>query len=217
MSLSEPVVRPLPLPELGRSAVASGPRDAGRGAVSEGQRIASAIIAQAMEQARGIQAAAEAEGRERGYRKALAEEAQALRDAGAALAEAGARLDVARRELHVQLEAALPLLCVSVAERILRRELSVRPETLAHMIRDAIAAVSPAARLTLRLHPEDAAVLERHRDLLGSALGGAVLAVEPTSGVERGGCRIETEALTLGAGLPEQLERALALLDVPDL
>jgi len=207
------MIRPVALPELARPApVPAADPAAPALAVREGQRIARAIVARAMEQASDIQAAAEERGLERGARLALEREAPALREIGVALGEAARRLDAARRELHGRLEGALPELAVTVAERILRRELSVRPETLVHVVREALEAIGPAPRVTLRLHPEDQAVVERHRSLIAEALGGTELRVEGSHEVERGGCVVDTDSLTLGAGLPEQLDRALALL-----
>jgi flagellar biosynthesis/type III secretory pathway protein FliH len=80
------------------------------------------------------------------------------------------------------------------------------------VIRDAIAALTPAVRLELHLHPADLATVERHRALLEDALGSAELKLQPAPAVGAGGCFIETESFTLGAGVLEQLERALALL-----
>jgi len=218
MSSSERVVRPLALPELSRHEArrAAVPvLGSASDAVREGHRIASAIVARANEQAQTIAAAAREQGAEQGLRLAREREGQSLRDAAAALADAAARLDAAREDLAGELRAALPDLAVAVAERLLRHELAVRPEALVLLIRDAIGAVTPAGRVTIRLHPEDLATLERHRDLLAGVLGGAEVRVETTPEVGRGGCRIDTESLTLGAGVPQQIERALALLTEP--
>jgi flagellar assembly protein FliH len=214
---SDRAVRPLALPELRRPVgPAPAAREAGLSSVNEGQRIAAAIIARAHEQARDIAAAAEEKGLELGLCRALEQEGPALRSASAALTEAAERLAATRLELQRQLEATLPELAVAVAERILRRELSVRPDTLAHVIREALTVVAPAGRITVRLHPDDAAILARHRALLDEVTGAAELRVETSIEAGPGGCFVETESLTLAAGLPQQLERALALLQAPE-
>lgn len=202
----------MPLPELTHRAsvapVALTPGDA----VREGHRIARAIIARATAQATAIQAAAEEQGRDQGLRLALETEGPALREAAGALAGAAARLEATRRELAEDLSRALPALAVAIAGAVLRRELSLRPETLVELVHDAVATVLPAARVEVRVHPEDLDALERHRGILREALGDAELRLEPSADVGRGGCFIETESLTLAAGLPQQLERALSLL-----
>lgn len=220
--MSEPLIRPLPLPELTPreteapdAAPATVPENV-VDTVREGHRIARAIIARATSQAREIQAAAEEAGAERGARLAFEREGKALRDAATALLEAAARFDLAQQDLRERLESTLPELAVAIAERILRRELNARPDLLVHVIRDAIATILPAERVEVRLHPDDLATFERHREALADVTAGVELRFEPTPEVGRGGSEIETEALVLAAGIPQQVERALALLKEED-
>lgn len=184
--------------------------------VREGHRIARAIVAQAMTQARDIERAAREEGLEIGTRIAVEQEGESLRSAAAALRAAILRVEGAFQELQAGLVTELPRMAVAVAERILRHELSVRPETLALAIRDALGAVLPAIRIEIRLHPDDIATVDRHRDLFADLLGSAELRLEGSPDVDPGECSIGTEALTLAAGPFEQLERALALLTVAE-
>lgn len=181
-------------------------------AVREGHRIAHAIIARAEAQAQEILAAAREQGFEAGRRQALEQVGAELRSAAEALREAAARLAETRGRLRDEVAATLPAAAVAVAERVLRRELAQRPEVLVHVVREAILAVLPAGRVEVRVHPDDLAVVERHRDQLAEALGGAEMRLEAAASVGRGGCFVETEALTLAAGIPQLLERALALL-----
>jgi len=213
--LSKPSVRPPVFTELQRRPAAP-PEPArsaeGLEAVREGHRIAHAIIARAEAQAHEISAAAREQGFEAGRREALERAQVELRHLGAALAAAAARLEQARQELAETLAAELPALAVGIAERLLLHELSVRPETVVRVIRDAVHAVLPTTRLEIRLHPDDLAILERHRALLADALAGVDVRFEPSPTVGRGGCLLETPALTLAGGLPERVARALELL-----
>jgi flagellar assembly protein FliH len=207
--LSEPAVRPFMLPELERRpAVVPEGGDTAADALREGQRLARAIVARATAQAREIQATAEERGREAGVRAAFDREAPALRNVATALADAVARVETARRDLVRRLEATLPELAVAIAERVLRRELTVDPARLG----DAMPAVLPAASIHVRLHPEDLATVERHRARLEDVIGAASFSLEASPEVGRGGCMIETDSSILPAGIPQQLERALALL-----
>lgn len=211
--MSEPAVRPFMLPELERRpAVVPEGGDTAADALREGQRLARAIVARATAQAREIQATAEERGREAGVRAAFDREAPALRNVATALADAVARVETARRDLVRRLEATLPELAVAIAERVLRRELTVDPARLADVIRDAMPAVLPAASIHVRLHPEDLATVERHRARLEDVIGAASFSLEASPEVGRGGCMIETDSSILPAGIPQQLERALALL-----
>jgi flagellar assembly protein FliH len=210
--VSDPAVRPFTLPELERRPTVPEAADPAAETVREGQRLARAIVARATAQAREIQAAAEERGLEAGTRAAFDREAPALRNAAAALADAVARVESARRDLVRRLEATLPELAVAIAARVLRRELTVDPTRLADVIRDAMPAVLPAASIHIRLHPEDLATVERHRARLEEVIGAGSLSLEASPDVGPGGSVIETESSILPAGIPQQLERALALL-----
>lgn len=218
--MSKPSVRPPVFAELTHRAAPAASEGARVAepleAVREGHRIAHAIIARAEAQAQEIGAAAREQGFETGRRQAVEQLGAELKSAAAALSAAAARLEEARRLLGDELASTLPVAAVEIATRVLRRELSVRPEALVHVIRDAITAVLPAARVEIRVHPDDLATIERHRDLLVEILGSAELRLDAAPAVGRGGCFIETEALSVGAGLPQQLERALELLKGDD-
>lgn len=197
-----------PAPPAPAPPRASGPLEA----VREGHRIAQAIIARAEAQAQEISAAAREQGFETGRRLALEQCGAELRRVAAALAAAAGRLHEARQRLHEGLVATLPTAAVEIAGRILGRELSLRPDTLVHIVREGILAVAPAGRMAIRLHPDDLTIIERHRELLAEALGAAEVRFDPAPTVGRGDCFIETEGLTLAAGLPQLVERALVLL-----
>ena len=216
--MSDPLIRPVAFPELTRvvAPVATTDVDDAGESIREAHRISRSIVARANEQAREIQAAAHEQGLEQGTRQAVEREGEALRNAVAAFTEATRRLAATGEQLHAALTAELPSMAVTIAERILRHELSVRPETLVHVLRDALGAVLPATRVEIRLHPDDIATVERHRALLAEITGGAELRVEASPDVGVGGCSIETESLRLDAGPLAQLERALALLRSED-
>ena len=182
-------------------------------AVREGHRIAHAIIARAEAQAQEIVAAAREQGFEAGRRQALEQVGTELRSAAAALAAAAQKLEETEARWQAHVMAELPGAAVEIAARILRQELTLKPEALVRVIRDALAAVTPAARVELRVNPDDLAVFDQHKSLLADALGSADVRLESSPDIRRGGCLVETEALTLAAGIVEQLERALELLN----
>ncbi len=211
MSLSSPSVRPPRFAELSRPP-AEAPAGAALEAVREGHRIAHAIVARAEAEAQEIAAAAREQGFEAGRRQALEQVGGELRSAAAALGAAAARLEDLLDRLRQGVIASLPEAAVEIAARVLGQELSARPEALVALIREAVAAVTPAPRVEIQVHPDDLATVERYRDLLAGVLGGAEVRFEASAAVGRGGCFIETPSLTLAAGVPQRLERALALL-----
>jgi flagellar assembly protein FliH len=213
--LSNPSVRPPRFAELQHRAPAEPVETAGTAAldaVREGHRIAHAIIARAEAQAQDVVAAAREQGLEEGRRQALDQVGGELRQAASALAAAAARLEEVRRRLQQDVAGVLPEAAVEIATRVLRQELSQRPEVFVTLIREAILTVTPAPRIEIRVHPDDVAVIGHHRALLDDVLRGVDVRFEPSPSIARGGCQLETAALTLAAGIPEQLERALALL-----
>lgn len=221
--MSERLVRPLTLPELSQRAIVEAPAEAPAAqtenplrAIREAHNMARTMVARAEARVAELEAAAHEAGTEQGVRMALEKEGPALRDAAAALAEAARLLDGTREDLRRSLAETLPEIAVGIAERILRRELAAKPENFALLVRDALAAVLPAARIEIRLHPDDVDTLDRHRDLLADSLGGVEMRIESSADVGRGGIVVETESFTLGAGLPQQLARALALLTGAD-
>jgi flagellar assembly protein FliH len=215
---SDRPIRPFALPELTMRVPvreeldgAAGPAE-DTGVLREAHRIARAIVDRASERARDMETAAAEHGREVGLRAALEQEGPALRAAAGALADAAARLESTRRELERLWRATLPRLGVTIAERVLRHELTLHPERLVDVIGDALGAIGPSTAIAVRLHPDDVETVHRHRQHLADVLGGAELRLEADPGVGRGGCVLESESLTLPAGIPEQLERALDLL-----
>ena len=215
--MSEPSVRTPVFAELTHRAPAPPAPEPPRGtdaleAVREGHRIAHAIIARAEAQAQEISAAAREQGFEAGRRHALEQVGAELRHAAGALIAAAQKLADTQAKVQSDVMAELPGAAVEIASRILRQELVLRPDALVRVIRDALGAVTPAARVELRLHPADLAIVDQQKTLLTEVLGTADLRLEASPEIERGGCRVETEALTLAAGIVEQLERALEIL-----
>ena len=159
---------------------------------------AERIVAQAQAEADRIRAQAAAEGREKG----LAAVSELLVGARAAASRARG---AAAPELRV--------LAVRIAEKLLGRELALRPEAVLDVVTQALAAAGTARQVLVRCHPDDLAALERGRPrLLERAARAQVLQLRADAGVGRGGCVVETELGSIDARLSTQLdaiERAL--------
>lgn len=153
---------------------------------------AERILADARKEAERLRAQATTEGRERG----LAAVTELL---------AGARLSAMRAQREV--ESDLRTLAVRIAERILDRELSTRPEAVVDIAAAALSQAGAPRDVVLRVHPEDLRTLERGRPrLLERCARAQVIQLRPDSTVGRGGCIVETELGTVDARLQVQLE-----------
>lgn len=116
---------------------------------------------------------------------------QALQDVAAA------RTDMIRRTERQMVELALTL-----AKRVVHREIAADQNVVLSMARAAIDRLGDGTRITVRLNPEDfeAAGAERMSQL------GTTVTVVADAKVDRGGCRIESELGSLDAGADAQLQ-----------
>lgn len=135
-----------------------------------------------------------AQERQRGRALAVADAAALLREARA---EREAAFELAERDLVT--------LALSLAGRIVGRELTVAPDTLADMVAHALTAVHGRHELTLRTHPQDLAVLGARRAQLEAAAGGAVRLLADPRRARYSVC-VDTEAGTLECDLETQIE-----------
>jgi flagellar biosynthesis/type III secretory pathway protein FliH len=160
------------------------------GEVFDARQEAKRILDAARAEAERLREAARRDGFAAGREEGLAAVSDKLVRAAAA-AERSAAAD----------EDALVRLAVRIAEKIIRRQLDLAPDTVRDVARAALAAARARDRLTLHVHPEDAALV--------APLGVPVVA-DPA--VARGGCVVDTDLGRFDARLDVQLaaiERAL--------
>jgi flagellar assembly protein FliH len=95
-----------------------------------------------------------------------------------------------------------------LTRRIVREELTTRPELVAAVAREAVDAVLMSARhIAVRVHPEDLAFVAQGAAEALQARGARLLA-DPT--LTRGGCTIESDAGTIDATIENRWSRAAA-------
>ncbi|HVJ14773.1 MAG TPA: FliH/SctL family protein [Polyangiaceae bacterium] len=162
---------------------------------------AAAIVARAEEQARKLISAAEAQAAELRLRA----EAEGRADAAATLAARALALSAreaasTERELDRLVEVARIL-----AERLLGEALTLAPERIVALARQALAEARGARRVTIVAHPEDAARLERSLVELGLPPDLTRVVSDPRRPLHN--LRLETDIGTLDAELAPQLER----------
>lgn len=191
------------LPDMGAGARRRGPGHPDV-SVEALERIQRDAHAEAFEQGRreGHDAGFR-EGREAGLEQGQAEGrrlVQRLRQILDATAEPAAQLDQAA-------EDELAALALAAARQVIRREIQTQPGEVVAVVREAVGLLPLAAReITLRLHPEDAAVV---RETLGEGERSAWrLQDDPT--LSRGGCVVETPRSRVDASLERRLNALAA-------
>jgi type III secretion system HrpE/YscL family protein len=165
--------------------------------VAEARAQAQRIEAEAHEEAERVRAKAAAEGRERG-----------LQSVSELLAGARAQAVRAAKES----ERELRVLAVRIAEKILGRELKLDAQAIADVAAEAVRLAGEARELTVRVHPDDLAALERGRPRVLERARATQIAFRADERIARGGCIVESELGLVDARLSTQLdaiERAL--------
>lgn len=173
-------------------------------AVYDAQLEAAAIRQQAETEAEQIRKAAHAQG----YAAGQAAAARQLFDLAAVQAELGKR---AERDAT---RAAL-----LVAGQLLGTTLSTEPEKIVALLKPHLARMRRAARIVLRLHPDDAAWLQDHPEALNELREQHTLAssleLRSDAGLTRGGCVVESNIGDLDARVETRLTLLATALDLP--
>jgi len=84
-------------------------------------------------------------------------------------------------------------IALSIAQKVLKKELSQDPEAILESIQEALSALSPAKTAILRIHPQDVEMITRKRpELLEAVKGVSILKIEPDPKLLPGDCIVET-------------------------
>jgi flagellar biosynthesis/type III secretory pathway protein FliH len=162
---------------------------------------AARLLAQARAEARQLLAGAERKAADlklRAEAEARAEASAKLAAHALSLATHEAKADERALDRTVQLARLL-------AERLLGASLSVSPEQVVSLARQALAEARGARRLSIVAHPEDAKLLNGSIASLGVAI--ETVRILPDAARARGSLRIETDIGVLDADLAPQLDR----------
>jgi flagellar assembly protein FliH len=107
-----------------------------------------------------------------------------------------------RRRVRIEAEEDAVRLAVAVARRILHRELAVDPDALLGIVKAAFERIDAREVHRVRVHPEDAALIERHLVKPGSP---ARMQVVADASLERGSAIFETSRGNVDASISAQL------------
>jgi flagellar assembly protein FliH len=144
------------------------------------------------------------------FAKGYAQGERAGLEAGGKRAEAMLRrvaqtltdLSSLRETLIQQTERQMVQLALTIARRIVLREVSLDPELIAAMAHVALKKLGTASPATIRLNPEDYTVITHD----GERWGGAQVTVVPDPAIARGGCLVESEFGRIDASIDRQFE-----------
>jgi len=155
------------------------------------------------------------------FATAYAQGEKAGHEAGAKRADAMLRrmadtlkeLEDLRMTIVRQSERQVVQLALSIAHRILRREVAVDQELTCAMARVALDRLGEASSVRVRLNPEDHAAINA---IQGPGWAGRQVTIEPDPAVNRGGCLIESPFGFIDASVEAQfqvIEQALTIED----
>ena len=186
--------------------------------LEEARAEAKEIIARAEAQAEAIRqeaekikAAAATEGRQEGRSQGLAEGTKEGRDkftaSAAPVIKALNRFENLYQDLWAANEVELVELALTVARRVVMRELETSPELVVEAFKAAVTQLDQQHQAVFRLHPDDLELLQSSGDELKDKVGGLVkLSFEPDPNLARGGLIMETEAGRLDATLRSRIQ-----------
>ncbi|MES2793176.1 MAG: FliH/SctL family protein [Planctomycetota bacterium] len=135
-----------------------------------------------------------------------------------ALQAATTQLIQDREQILLQWESAAIQLSLTLAERIVRRELQMQPVAPRALIAEALQLTAGASAIVLRLNPTDVAEIETHsadwQQLLATPVSLKIIA-DPQ--ITRGGCLVETPQGEIDGRIETQLARLASELMGNDL
>lgn len=109
------------------------------------------------------------------------------------------------------LDAAALSLAMATAHAVVRREITASPAIVLDVIRAALAEISVEPSITLRVHPDDEALVQPHLSSLGLPASVHVTVV-PDVALSRGGCVVESGTGRVDATVETQMARIAAAL-----
>ncbi len=130
-----------------------------------------------------------------------------LGGAVAALEGAAERVDSLRRDALTAASETVVRLAVAMAEKIIGHSVKIDAAVVVESARRALALAAEREELTVRLHPDDLAVVEENREMCADdvRLSGAVR-FEGDRRIRRGGCLVVTETGDVDARVEKQIE-----------
>ncbi len=124
-----------------------------------------------------------------------------------------------RKKMYSKVEREMIEMVISLVKKIIHFELSTRDDSIQEMIRLAVQSVLDKESMTIKINPADKEHAENFRPELQHLFGEIKnISFEASTGIDRGGCIIETNFGTVDARmdkLGEQIDKILHLAPPP--
>ncbi len=124
-----------------------------------------------------------------------------------------------RKKMYSKVEREMIEMVISLVKKVIHFELSTRDDSIQEMIRLAVQSVLDKESMTIKINPADKEHAENFRPELQHLFGEIKnISFEASTGIERGGCIIETNFGTVDARmdkLGEQIDKILHLAPPP--
>jgi flagellar assembly protein FliH len=124
-------------------------------------------------------------------------------------------LSAFRKKMYPKVEREMIVMVTSLVKKVIHFELSTKEDGVQEMIRLAVQAVLDKETMTIKINPADKEHAENFRPELQHLFGEIKnISFEPNTGIERGGCIIETNFGTVDARmdkLGDQIDKILHL------
>jgi flagellar assembly protein FliH len=143
-----------------------------------------------------------------GFKQSFAQQMSA--QIGALVASIGGELGALQQEMA----RTLAISATNLARRVVRSELTTRPELVVQVAQEAVDTMLLSAQhITVRVHPDDHALVAAGAAEVLKARGGRVVS---DSGVTRGGCLVESDIGVIDASVETRWRRAAASLGIDE-
>jgi flagellar biosynthesis/type III secretory pathway protein FliH len=117
-----------------------------------------------------------------------------------------------------ELEKEAYRFAVAVAERIVKREIALDESVVMRQMREAVRRIVGVETITVRVHPDDEALVRSHRAaLLSSSDSVREILIEGDETIDRGGCILESATGNVDARIGSQLRQIETALFGPQL
>jgi len=181
--------------------------------IARAQDNAEKIIREAHEQAlaaaENLARRAEEEGYHKGYARGYQEGLDRAAADGRAIREEARDVLRQAREIWQKtleaMESEIVSLAREIAEKILAAQLTLDPPVVMAIVREALELVRNKEQVVLYVNPEEVELVRQNNEELLQVLSPeATLHIIGDAGIERGGCRVETEDRKIEATLKER-------------
>lgn len=186
-------------------------------AQAETERIVREAREQALADARELTRRAEEEGYQKGFAEGYREGLEKAAREGEALRREASQVLQQAKEVWQKtldgLESEIVSLAREIAEKILATQLTLEPQVVLAIAREALELARNKQQIILYINPEDVSLFQKNREELLRVLSPeTTFHILGDAGVERGGCRIETEDGKIEATLRERWQAITGVL-----